>query len=288
MRFDSSSIGSTIEKAFSIDGLVFLLGKLSLFAAVGFAHFMGVNLSSAGVDLGEMPTIESTDGGVSEDKHPLGDYELITSRNIFGEEESKLSTTITEPKASDAKLRLVATNVSTGAKSFAIIESEKKKEQDVFESGESIFGEAKLVKVLPDKVEITRNGKTEILELEELKGSSAGGVESLNDDETSFSVAESELEDALSNLPKLLSQARAVPYFRNGKSIGMRLFAIRKGSLYEKLGLKNGDIITSVNESSLSDPAQALKLFEKLKSEREIDVRLERNGENKSLDYSID
>ena len=68
----------------------------------------------------------------------------------------------------------------------------------------------------------------------------------------------------------------------------MRLFAIRKDSLYEKLGLKNGDIITSVNDSSLSNPAEALKLFEKLKSEREISVKLERNGEKKSLEYSID
>ena len=44
-----------------------------------------------------------------------------------------------------------------------------------------------------------------------------------------------------------------------GQSIGMRLFAIRTGSLYEKLGLKNGDIILAVNENSLSDPAQAFE-----------------------------
>ena len=67
----------------------------------------------------------------------------------------------------------------------------------------------------------------------------------------------------------------------------MRLFAIRRDSLYEKLGLKNGDILTAVNENNLSDPSQALKIFEQLKNERSINVKLERNGENKDLHYAI-
>ena len=112
-------------------------------------------------------------------------------------------------------------------------------------------------------------------------------MESASDDQTEFSVAEDELSAALANLPQLLSQARAVPYFRNGQSIGMRLFAIRSGSMYEKLGLKNGDIVLSVNENSLSDPAQALKLFEQLKSERSINVKLERNSQNMDMRYAI-
>ncbi len=102
-----------------------------------------------------------------------------------------------------------------------------------------------------------------------------------------FSIADDEISSALANLPQLLSQARAVPYFRNGTSIGMRLFAIKPESLYEKLGLKNGDIILSVNENSLSDPAQALKLFEQLKTERAINVKLERNSQVSEMRYSI-
>jgi general secretion pathway protein C len=108
-----------------------------------------------------------------------------------------------------------------------------------------------------------------------------------DNDQTDYTVAEAELSDALANLPLLLSQARAVPYFRNGQSIGMRLFAIRSGSLYEKLGMKNGDIITAVNENSLSDPTQALRLFEQLKNERSIKVKMERNNVSREVNYTI-
>jgi len=286
MRFDTSILSASLEKAMSLEGLVFFIGKFSLFAAVGFAYFMGENLSLNGLDLGEINSIETSEAATQDESKPLKAYDNIVERNIFGEKKTTIAATKSEPTANNTKLRLVATNISSGGNSFAIIENEQKKEQDVFEKNESIFQKATLVEVLPDKVKIERNGKVEVLVLEE-NTSGGGGVDS-NGDGDEFSIPEDELEDALANLPKLLSQARAVPYFRNGKSIGMRLFAIRKASLYEKLGLKNGDIIESVNDSSISDPAQALKLFEKLKTERNISVKLERNGEKKSLDYSID
>ena len=45
----------------------------------------------------------------------------------------------------------------------------------------------------------------------------------------------------------LLTQARAVPYFKQGKSVGLRLFAIKAGSLFEKIGLKNGDKVVAMS-----------------------------------------
>ena len=85
----------------------------------------------------------------------------------------------------------------------------------------------------------------------------------------------------------LLTQARAVPYFKDGRSIGLRLFAIKTGSLYEKLGLKNGDILKSINGNSLGDLSQAMKLFEQLKQERSISVMLERDKQDKEFRYQI-
>ena len=85
----------------------------------------------------------------------------------------------------------------------------------------------------------------------------------------------------------LLTQARAVPYFRDGRAAGLRLFAVKSGSLYEKLGLKNGDILKTINGSSLADLSQAMQLFEKLKSERSIGITLERNSEDKEFKYEI-
>ena len=137
--------------------------------------------------------------------------------------------------------------MTSGKDSYAIIEDKKKQEQDIFELKSKVFDQGVLVEIAKNQVKIENNGKIEVLEIEDGGGSGSGSIESTNEEGTDFVVPEAELNDALANLPRLLSQARAVPYFRNGKSIGMRLFAIRRGSLYEKLGLKNGDIITNIN-----------------------------------------
>jgi general secretion pathway protein C len=102
-----------------------------------------------------------------------------------------------------------------------------------------------------------------------------------------FVVEEAELDKGLENLPLLLTQARAVPYFKDGRSIGLRLFAIKTGSLYEKVGLKNGDILKTINGNNLGDISQALKLFEQLKQERSISLVLEREKQDREFKYTI-
>jgi general secretion pathway protein C len=288
-------IQSGISWLFSLAGLVWLFGKVCLVAAVGFCHAAAMNLGSAGEI--EIPVEDSTQELESLAGGPdarITDYAIITRRNIFGAKPKSASKTPVKASTSSFDVRLVATSIGDGSTPFAIIEDTKKKEQEIFELNENVFGQARLVAVLETSVSLDRNGKVEVLELAEGDGSagapstSSGGITAIDDNQTEFSIPEAELENALGNLPQLLSQARAVPYFRNGKSIGMRLFAIRRGSMYEKLGLKNGDILKAVNGNSMSDPAQALKLFEQLKNERNIDATLERAGKDVDMRYSIE
>jgi hypothetical protein len=119
-------------------------------------------------------------------------------------------------------------------------------------------------KIMQDRVEVERAGKIEVLKLDDFGGGDGGpggGISSNGDD---FVVDEAELDKGLENLPMLLTQARAVPYFKEGRSIGLRLFAIKTGSLYEKIGLKNGDILKSINGHSLGAISQALKLLSQI------------------------
>ncbi|MFM1847929.1 MAG: ral secretion pathway protein, partial [Pseudomonadota bacterium] len=117
------------------------------------------------------------------------------------------------------------------------------------------------------------------------KGESREAISAV--DENEFIVDEAELDRALENLPLLLTQARAVPYFADGQAVGLRLFAIKSGSLYEKIGLRNGDVLKSVNGNSMADLSQAMQLFEKLKTERSINLTIERNREEKEFKYQI-
>lgn len=217
-------------------------------------------------------------------------YTNIASRSPFGNLEATAVAPTTskkvEKKISNLKLELIGTFISGQASPYSIIEDQKKKQQEVFEIGDTVFDVAKLVGIFSDRVEIERKGKIEILKLDDLQ--SAGSSSSDDESSETLAVAESDVNEALNNLPLLLTQARAVPYFKNGKSVGLRLFAIKRGSLYEKINLKNGDILKEINGNNLGDISQAVKLFEKLKEERSIVLKLERNKVSKTIRYEIE
>lgn len=217
------------------------------------------------------------------------DYAPIAERNIFGPigQPSVPPTPVPAKPVSKVPLNLVGTYISKTEPPYAIIEDQRKGAQEVFDINESIFGEAKLVAVSRDSIEIERDGQREILKLEE--GAPGGGAPSggAPPGGEEITVDEGEIDAALGNLPLLLTQVRAVPYFKEGQPVGLRLFAIKSGSLFEKIGLRNGDILMNINGNSLGDFSQAVKLFERLKTERSIKVALERNRELKEYRYQI-
>ena len=194
---------------------------------------------------------------------------------------------VQKPAESSLPLSLIGVFLPDNEEPYAIIQDDKKNLQDVFSPNESIFGAAKLLTIFPDKVEIDRNGTKEVLVMDSNNAAKGADVTTGSTSENEFVVAEDELDKALENLPLLLTQARAVPYFKDGKAVGLRLFAIRTGSLFEKIGLQNGDVLKSVNGSSLADLSQAMQLFQKLKEERSIDLALERNMVEKQFKYQI-
>lgn len=120
-------------------------------------------------------------------------------------------------------------------------------------------------------------------------GGAAGGsdfrIEQVGDGE--YVIDREEVDAALDNMNQLFTQVRAVPHFQGGKSTGFRLFAIRQGSLFDKIGLRNGDIIQRVNGNDISDPSKALGLFQQLRNERQITADIVRNKEEKTLSYTF-
>ena len=105
--------------------------------------------------------------------------------------------------------------------------------------------------------------------------------------ETEFVVDRTELDSQLANLSMLLQQARAVPSYKNGAAVGLRVFAIRPDSLFSKIGLRNGDVLLNINGKPLSDLTEAIKMFEVMKSENSFTVLLERNRESKEFTYQV-
>src|SRR5262249_16037424 len=62
-----------------------------------------------------------------------------------------------------------------------------------------------------------------------------------------YEVDGSYLDATLANLNEVATQARIVPSFQNGKSNGLKMFSIKPGSIYSKIGMQNGDVIQKIN-----------------------------------------
>jgi general secretion pathway protein C len=102
-----------------------------------------------------------------------------------------------------------------------------------------------------------------------------------------FEVEQEGVNKALGDLSKLATQARIVPAFEGGEAVGFKLFSIRPGSLYSKVGIQNGDVIRRINGYELNSPDKALEVYQKLKDAKEISVDLKRRGKPMSMSYNI-
>jgi general secretion pathway protein C len=278
------------------------------FALTGFMVICGALIMSEGMDntiavdttLNTIKTDAAAAMNAAQDrghrKTKKRDFDGLARSNLFGTLAAQTTSKPMEPPKPVIKnpLTLIGTFIVDGETATAIIEEPKKKLQEVFAVGDMVFDEAKLIDIKSDKVVIERQGGAkEELVLDEGASSSAStasgefkdGIAIVSDNEVW--VQEAELDKALENLPLLLTQARAVPYFKDGKSIGLRLFAVKQGSIFERLGLKNGDVLKSINGSPMGDLSQAIKLFETLKQERNINVQLERDRNEKEVRFQI-
>ena len=95
------------------------------------------------------------------------------------------------------------------------------------------------------------------------------------------------VEQAMDDLPKLLSQARAVPNLVNGAMNGFRLDYIAPSSFYEKIGLKYGDVLQQVNGVDIRDPGTILTLFQQLRNERAVKLDVLRNNQRTTMNFEI-
>ncbi len=121
---------------------------------------------------------------------------------------------------------------------------------------------------------------------EEEKGGRHGweGIKDLGNNR--FQIERAELEYAIANLDSMSKDARLLPNFQNGQSSGFKVSAIKRDSVFRKLGVKNNDVLMSVNGNTLS-AGNALDLYSKLSNSKILSLDILRRGEPVTLEYEI-
>jgi general secretion pathway protein C len=222
-----------------------------------------------------------------EPRKELSDYSLILDRGLFGEGKGPSN----GPATGSSVYKLIGT---MEGETFAGAVLEDSSGQTFFRIHEKLPDGSTIIKVQHTKITIRRpeGGTFDLEVVDDTKivtmpngGASGPGVRKVSD--SKWMVDQREMIASTENMSQILTQARALPYMEQGKTVGFRISEIVPGSIYEKIGLLNGDVIQRVNSQEVDDPAKFFQLYQGLRTERNITIDLLRGGQRQTLNYEI-
>jgi len=241
---------------------------------------------------------------------PAAYYETLSIRRIFGDAGTSSSATPTKPPpasleslpATSLTLKLIGTAVGTEGWSRAVIANETNKSIKVYEVGDKIVTGTTLEQILAKKVVLNRDGRREVLTSSVTQKASIGAPPRPSPSRLSPAgrpsatrpsytmVERSEWKQFEGREPAELleeSNARVTPAWRDGRVQGLQLENIAENEYAKRLGLEEGDVVTSVNGVQIRSLDEAFNLAAKLQKAPVIRVEVMRGGTPQTLTYRL-
>ncbi len=224
--------------------------------------------------------------------HAAGvDVQNVISSHLFGV--ATIDPTTRDPAnapLSSANLVLAGTIASQNPKKGIAIISDGGPSK-VFSVGDNVSG-ATLHSVYLDHVILDRGGTLETLVLPRLLGGGkapaaahrAGGA-----DPRTVAAVEN-IRHMVQQDPGILDQVmRTVASYDNaaGKLRGFRAYPGRNRAIFNKLGLKPGDLVTAINGTTLDDPQRSQEVFNTIQTSDHVTVTVDRAGQKQDISLNI-
>jgi len=233
------------------------------------------------------------------EKPALSAYHNIAQRNLFktanrsAPASEKLN--LAQLKPTELNLKLWGTATGTAQPAYAVIEDAGTKAQDLYRIGDQVQT-ATLKAILRGKVVLDVGGRDEVLSMEDTERVSAVGPTRQALPEAAapttapqrININRAMIEAALGNITTLMTQVKMQPHLEEGQSDGMLVTAIQPNSIFMRLGLRNGDIVSSVDGKNIGTMDDALAMYENLKSASQVTLALKRKGRPKIIEYFIE
>jgi len=212
------------------------------------------------------------------------DLSVLSRTQLFGPAAPQAESSLTP-----SNLNLTVTGVMArpvGGCALVIVQGQP---ESAFCAGEDLTPGVRLDTVEHDRIVIVRNGVRETVPLKDFdkhanliappppappiaQPSATGGT----------LVDRRQLQQQLGK-PEFLSQALIVPNAGGGFLVRQ----IQPGSLYEKLGLRPGDVIRNVNGQALTSMEDVMRLYQQFGSAQRVLVEVQRQGRNETLYYDM-
>jgi general secretion pathway protein C len=221
----------------------------------------------------------------------LQNYGIITERNLFlstlkaiSDKQSEGGLSDSDQKFMDIDLKgTVACNSSFG---YIFIEERGSHKQKLYRIGDNI-GSAKLIKITRNTATLRSEGREITLKVKStiegslLPDSPNSGIP------RSMTLSKKAVNENLNDLKSIMNQAVVRPFFNEGVQDGYIVSNIAPNSLYEKMGLQNGDVIININNKPIQSAADLLQMVNLMQSGSRTALNVRRNGRIEAINYSI-
>jgi general secretion pathway protein C len=228
----------------------------------------------------------------------------LINRHLFGQITVKpVQDKVVVQDAPVTKLNLKLRGIyasETLSKANAIIEDGSGKQSVYFiDEKLKVGGRVYLRQVFVDRIMLETNGKNEVLKLEQnplvgtsIRSAKTGPLAQKNDKKTvddkrnnsRISKKLSEYKKKLINDPRSVSDViSGRPSFVDGELRGFNISPGKDKRLFQELGLRSGDLVTSINGVSLTNMQDAMTLMNEANSMDSLSIDIDRNGETISL-----
>jgi general secretion pathway protein C len=211
--------------------------------------------------------------------------EIILTRNLFHSSLAAPALSAAQLEEELEKSRLPVTLLGTFAAtdpnlSRATLLDKEKNETLVVGIGDQIKSVAQVTRIERRRVVLTENGAPRELTI----GEEENGAPSIQRaqparrrvaaarQQSGMAISRDEIQKSMRDPSELLSQARVLPKFEQGQMVGLQVNGIKPGSLFQEIGLQEGDVITQFNGIAINSPDQSARIFSELANAAEFNV----------------
>lgn len=223
------------------------------------------------------------------------DVQLIANAHLFGEaraiEEAAPPPAANHDDLAETRLNLSLKGTITAndeQSSIAII-ADTGNQEKVYAIRDTVVPGTTLHAVYADRVILNRGGALEALKLPKEFPQGAQPVRRAAPPPVSRAAdANPSIQEVVTeNVTKLADVIRPTPYFVAGQQQGYRVYPGRDRKQFAALGLRPGDLIKDIDGAALTDPQQAMEIFQNLGNADQVSVTVERNGQPEVLVLSV-
>jgi general secretion pathway protein C len=206
-------------------------------------------------------------------------------------------------------LKLWGTVSGSATGSYAVIEDESLREQKLYQEGDRIQ-QALIRSILREKVILSVNGQDQVLAMVKPEGKASAQTPAITiatavpgeqalarvqpspsgepADSPDYTIDRDEFTSAMGRFSELSKQVRLRPYINLGQPQGVILEEIDPASVFTRIGLLSGDIITGINGTPIASVQDALNFYRRLSAAGDVSLDILRGGQKETIDYRLE